>query len=136
MTLYLSRYFPDILNCSPNTPDDSNARSFITFHGNGYDPNYKDFKFEGRVYPVQWEAAKVPGFQRLVMLQYFDPMAPAGTFDTCWCWETCVLPGGNIMIGRYFWGQPWADQNGEDCGPIIMWQIFPRQIASATLDKW
>jgi hypothetical protein len=126
-TASLSECFPDILDSwNPTQSSDSDPRSFIAFNGNGYDPYHKRFQFHGRLYPLDSEKTKIPGCQRLVMFQFF------GRYDEFWCWEACILPGGSIMIGRYYGGRPWAEQDGRDCGPLIMWLFQPYRIAAAS----
>ena len=42
--------------------------------------------------------------------------------DHCWCYEGIVLPGGKIILGR--WWHPFGEETGyHDMGPFIFWSI-------------
>ena len=77
------------------------------------------------------------------MMKYFDPLAHPSTmppqtgsadFDMyhvdddaeinagCWAYEGVVLPGGMIMLGR--WWSPMDDTGLKKCtGPFIFWNV-------------
>lgn len=75
----------------------------------------------------------IPGWQRLTMMKYFevgDEDEGLGTgvygsnvdWDALWAYEGVVLPGGRIVVGR--WWNPAAGV-GEDqySGPFILWCV-------------
>ncbi|KAI7279515.1 hypothetical protein KC345_g5323 [Hortaea werneckii] len=65
----------------------------------------------------------VPGWQRMTMMKYFeDPNTGVIDTDALWAYEGVVLPGGQIMFGR--WWCP-SDGTGERMysGPFILWGV-------------
>ncbi|RMY55608.1 hypothetical protein D0863_13257 [Hortaea werneckii] len=65
----------------------------------------------------------VPGWQRMTMMKYFeDPGTGVIDTDALWAYEGVVLPGGQIMLGR--WWCP-SDGTGERMysGPFILWGV-------------
>lgn len=59
------------------------------------------YKGVGCVTPLPAQEG-IRGFQRLTMMKYYEDSA--GNFDPSilWAYEGLVLPGGNIMLGRWF----------------------------------
>ena len=41
---------------------------------------------------------------------------------SCWCYEGVVLPGGMIMVGRW-WSPVDASEDMECVGPFIFWHV-------------
>ena len=99
------------------------------------DPGYKDFfglgkaktdyHLFGRMHSLPSQAG-IPGWQRVTMMKV---MPEEGTktygnnLTAVWAYEGVVLPGGQIIIGR--WWSPF--HNGgvgtSYCGPFIFWQV-------------
>ena len=98
----------------PNTV----AQSF-RFDGEGYDVA-EEFLASGwlNALPPQNE---IPGWQRMTMMKYFaDDDDPAGIdVSALWAYEGVVLPGGQIMLGR--WWSPGDDEMYS--GPFILWCV-------------
>lgn len=118
------------------------------FSGSGNDAD--PFKCRGILHPLPPQE-KIPGWQRISLMKYFDPLTqPNGTSsqssssssaaasdDTdhqevidddaelntgCWAYEGVVLPGGMIMLGR--WWSPLDDTGEMKCmGPFIFWNV-------------
>ena len=45
-----------------------------------------------------------------------------GIDGSCWCYDGVVLPGGMIMVGR--WWSPIDDSEDMECvGPFIFWNV-------------
>jgi hypothetical protein len=61
---------------------------------------------------------KIPGWQRMTMMKYFDN--EDGTIDTdaLWAYEGVVLPGGKMIIGR--WWSPMDGMEDMYSGPFIL----------------
>lgn len=65
----------------------------------------------------------VPGFQRMTMMKYFVE-EDTGEIDyaALWAYEGVVLPGGQIILGR--WWSPTNRIDGEHySGPFILWCV-------------
>ncbi|KAG8533295.1 uncharacterized protein KY384_002078 [Bacidia gigantensis] len=41
--------------------------------------------------------------------------------DDCWCYEGIILPGGKIMVGR--WWHPLDEEEFSSMGPFIFWSV-------------
>ena len=65
----------------------------------------------------------IPGWQRMTMMKYFeDPVTGRIDEDALWAYEGVVLPGGQIIMGRW-----WSTGDGTDedmySGPFILWCV-------------
>ena len=113
--------------------------NYLQFGGSGNDAEH--FQCSGIVHPLPPQHG-IPGWQRVTIMKYFDPIKRAGgpatpstsddgyDFDDddvtvnngCWCYEGVVLPGGMIMLGR--WWSPMDDADERHCmGPFIFWNV-------------
>lgn len=65
----------------------------------------------------------IPGFQRITIIKFFPEEDGSFDRDQAWGYEGCVLPGGRIIIGRWFHAN--SDLNDEDImsGPFIFWNV-------------
>ncbi|KAI7209615.1 hypothetical protein KC333_g8640 [Hortaea werneckii] len=76
----------------------------------------------------------VPGWQRMTMMKYFEDV-DTGVIETdaLWAYEGVVLPGGQIILGR--WWCP-SDGTGEwmYSGPFILWCV-DRSDAGVAVDE-
>ena len=60
------------------------------------------------------------------MMKYFDPLDQARNSDeaelneSCWAYEGVVLPGGMIMLGRWWCPQ---DETKRCMGPFVFWNV-------------
>lgn len=67
------------------------------------------------------------GFQRLTMMKYYTELDANGfeIYDPlqAWCYEGCVLPGGRMVIGRWWTalGDPAASTTNS--GPFLWWNV-------------
>jgi hypothetical protein len=78
--------------------------------------------FYGRIHGLP-EQQGIPGFQRISLIKFF-PLD--GEYDPgqVWAYEGCVLPGGRIIVGR--WWDLTADPRnpvGIFGGPFIWWNV-------------
>ena len=57
----------------------------------------------------------------MTMMKYF--ITPNGAFDAdaLWAYEGVVLPGGQIIVGR--WWSPEEDSSDLYSGPFIFWNV-------------
>jgi hypothetical protein len=68
----------------------------------------------------------IPGFQRVTMMKYLpDENGNYGFGHTSgWAYEGCVLPGNEIMLGRWWRVEPDpAQQEPAYSGPFIYWRL-------------
>ncbi|KAF1826213.1 uncharacterized protein K489DRAFT_109686 [Dissoconium aciculare CBS 342.82] len=61
----------------------------------------------------------IPGFIRVTMMKY--KLEAGGTFREHWAYEGVMLPGRQMIIGR--WWQPFVPEAAADSGPFIMWCV-------------
>lgn len=68
----------------------------------------------------------IPGFQRISFLRFTPSSDGDEVFvpEQIWGYEGCVLPGGRIIVGRWWWITA-AEQDPSDrySGPFIWWNI-------------
>lgn len=81
--------------------------------------------FFGRIHAMTTQQ-DIHGFQRLVLMQYFTKQVDGfEVYDPrqVWAYEGCVLPGGRIILGR--WWDAKADPTDVNCisGPFIWWNV-------------
>ncbi|EMD00714.1 hypothetical protein BAUCODRAFT_61254, partial [Baudoinia panamericana UAMH 10762] len=101
------------------------------FSGEGHDST-EAFRARGWLNALPPQQG-IPGWQRMTMMKYFeDPDTGTIDEDAMWAYEGVVLPGGQIIIGR--WWSP-GDGRGEHMysGPFILWCVDgPRYAGDAT----
>jgi hypothetical protein len=89
----------------------------VGFEGIGFDD--EEFYASGFLNPLPAQRG-VPGWQRMTMMKYFRDDDGRMDHGALWAYEGVVLPGGQIMVGRW-----WAPENVAEkdkySGPIIMW---------------
>jgi hypothetical protein len=93
------------------------------FFGLGFDG--KQYHFNGRIHAMPPQQG-IPGFQRVTMMKFLpDEDGYYGFGHTSgWAYEGCVLPGNEIMIGRWWRVEPDpADQEPAYSGPFIFWGV-------------
>ena len=89
----------------------------VGFEGVGFDD--EDFYASGWLNPLPPQRG-VPGWQRLTMMKYFRDPDGAVDHGVLWAYEGVVLPGGQIIVGRW-WAPENVDEDHKYSGPIIMW---------------
>jgi len=91
------------------------------FSGEGYDAT-EDFCAQGWLNALPPQQG-IPGWQRMTMMKYFeDPNTGAIDGDALWAYEGVVLPGGQIMLGRW-WSPGDGVGNQMYSGPFILWCV-------------
>lgn len=97
----------------------SKAVSF-RFNGEGDDTS-ESFLATGWMNPLPPQQG-IPGWQRVTMMKYFAD-EDTGSIDreALWAYEGVVLPGGQIMLGRW-WSVTDTDKEMYS-GPFILWCV-------------
>ena len=92
---------------------------YLNFEGSGSDRDH--FHCAGYLHAVSPQQG-IPGWQRITLMKY--ALDAHGFFDpgSCWAYEGIVLPGRQIILGR--WWSPFHTE-GDDaiCGPFIFWNV-------------
>ncbi|OBT79980.1 hypothetical protein VF21_01140 [Pseudogymnoascus sp. 05NY08] len=83
-----------------------------------------DYHLHGRMHGLPPQEG-IPGFQRVSMLKYLPCVnGMYGTGRTSfWAYEGCVLPGNQIMLGRWWCPTGVMDRGYTYCGPFIFWRV-------------
>ncbi|TKA76036.1 hypothetical protein B0A55_05109 [Friedmanniomyces simplex] len=91
------------------------------FTGEGHDVA-EDFCAQGWLNALPAQQG-VPGWQRMTMMKYYEDLQTGGVdHDSLWAYEGVVLPGGQIMLGR--WWSPGDGVGSEQySGPFILWCV-------------
>ena len=96
--------------------------NFKSFYGSSSGP--VPTHYYGRIHGLPSQQG-IPGFQRISFLRF--QLTSEGEFDhgQIWGYEGCVLPGGQIIIGR--WWHVSTDYEVEPIdlysGPFIFWNV-------------
>jgi hypothetical protein len=104
-------------------------RNALYFEASGYD--HHPFDACVRVHPLPAQQG-FPGWQRFSMVKYFrDQMSSNPLVDDLWAYEGCVLPGKEMILGRWFYLDPNVPASGAEnigfggsgpySGPFIFW---------------
>lgn len=93
--------------------------------------------FFGRIHAMTPQQG-IHGFQRLTMMKFYTKRDENGEeeYDPAqvWAFEGCVLPGGRIVVGR--WWDSLSDPNelSTQCGPFLWWNV-DRSAATVPIRK-
>jgi len=91
-----------------------------TFYGTSR--GHRDAHLFGRIHGLPPQQG-VPGFQRISMIKFY-PLN--GEFDASqvWSYEGCVLPGGRVIVGRW-WDLTSDSSQPIDIfgGPFLWWNV-------------
>lgn len=99
------------------------------FNGSGSDAE-EPFLASGWLNPLPPQQG-IPGWQRLTMMKYFeveDDEESAGVYganidwDALWAYEGVVLPGGKIVVGRW-WSPNSGVEEDQYSGPFVLWCV-------------
>lgn len=112
------------------------GRDFLPFIGTGIDA--QPFRCSGIVHALP-EVRGIPGWQRITFMKYFTGADPASLTDPSyppfynlqedsphWAYEGVVLPGGHMMLGRW-WNPMERSENMKCTGPFIFWNVPNRE---------
>ncbi|KAK8156402.1 hypothetical protein IWX90DRAFT_486658 [Phyllosticta citrichinensis] len=92
------------------------------FQARGFD----DEDFFGTGWVNQLPAQRgIPGWQRITMMKYFKDDEDDGGFDTTalWAYEGVVLPGGQVILGRWWSPEVGVPDEEKYSGPFIFWNV-------------
>lgn len=109
---------PNIPGTAEN-PSSQHRVPHIQFNGTGIEGG--TFYVEGRVHHVPPQMG-IPGWQRVLILKYYrDDLG--FLVDELYAYEGCVLPGGQIIVGRW-WDATGFNTSGDESGPFIFWNVL------------
>lgn len=63
----------------------------------------------------------IPGWQRLTMMKYWMDEDNNIDFMTLWAYEGVMLPGGRVIVGRWWSPDEVANTDEQYSGPCLMW---------------
>lgn len=92
--------------------------------------------FFGRIHAMVPQAG-IHGFQRLTMMKFYTKIEnDEQVYDPTqiWAYECCVLPGGRIIIGRWWDAGTDPADDRINSGPFIWWNI-DRSAATRPISK-
>ncbi|KAH7114224.1 hypothetical protein B0J11DRAFT_496496 [Dendryphion nanum] len=94
----------------------------IRLSGEGRDQG-DDFFASGWLNPLVPQGS-IAGWQRVTFMKHFEDLDQATT-DDLWAYEGVVLPGGRIMVGRWWYasGDCKSLDWGDNSGPFILWAV-------------
>lgn len=84
----------------------------VQFVGQGEDTN-DDFNAIGWLNPLPPQAG-IPGWQRITFMKHFMDDLEQVDQDNLWAYEGVVLPGGRIILGRWWYASDEVDFNVRD----------------------
>ncbi|KAJ4354521.1 uncharacterized protein N0V89_006258 [Didymosphaeria variabile] len=99
-------------------PDDS-----IRFEGRGRDI-HEDFAASGWLNPLP-DQCGIPGWQRITFMKHDEKDINYIVGNDLWACEGVVLPGGKIMMGRWWYVDNNILSGEEYSGPFIFWAVEP-----------
>ncbi|TVY87547.1 hypothetical protein LAWI1_G006672 [Lachnellula willkommii] len=115
---------------SPRKAKPAKLPPILTFYGQvrGSKPAH----FYGRLHALPQQQG-LHGFQRLVLMKFYTDSNGDYNPEQLFCYEGCVLPGGKVIVGR--WWDAFADPRDDTTasGPFIWWNI-ERNAAGITAD--
>lgn len=96
------------------------AAGTTRFFGAGDDSD-EQFRCEGFLNTLPLQHG-IPGWKRMTMMKYYYDDQGYIDMQALWAYEGVMLPGGKIMVGR--WWCP-SDGTGSDMysGPFILWNV-------------
>lgn len=111
-------------------PKDNANPGVKYFYGSSHDSSSNAHLY-GAVHGIPPQHG-IPGFQRMTVIKFFPD--EIGNYDPtqAWGYEGCVLPGGRIVIGRWFDARSSSDQDVMS-GPFIFWNVDQSE-ADAPID--
>ena len=117
----------------PGSQKPSPKRGIHYHQFSGFGNDAEAFHCSGILHPLPPQE-EIPGWHRISMMKYFDPLGEPQSFmppsyqvgddaelnNGCWAYEGVVLPGGMIMLGR--WWSP-LDETKRCMGPFVFWNV-------------
>ncbi|KAH3918232.1 hypothetical protein HBI56_143460 [Parastagonospora nodorum] len=93
----------------------------VQFTGTGVDLE-DDFNAIGWLNPLPPQHG-IPGWQRITFMKHFMDDFDQVEQDNLWAYEGVVLPGGRIILGRWWYASENVDFNNDYNGPFILWAV-------------
>ncbi|KAI9674683.1 MAG: hypothetical protein M1817_001586 [Caeruleum heppii] len=105
--------------------------SYSRFVGCGF--NLSHFHVAGRIYNLPPQQGIV-GWQRVIMLKHFEHNADplVGASHDVYVYEGCIIPGGQMMLGRWWILDPDEPTNAFNSGPFMFWRPRPAAEGNST----
>ncbi|CBX92578.1 hypothetical protein LEMA_P052840.1 [Plenodomus lingam JN3] len=104
----------------------------IQFVGTGEDLE-DDFNAIGWLNPLPAQKG-IPGWQRITFMKHFMENFDEVEQDNLWAYEGIVLPGGRMILGRWWYASEQVDFNQDYNGPFILWAVDPEPDSEASVD--
>jgi hypothetical protein len=96
-----------------NKPKQDAAQKNVQFTGTGIDLD-DDFNAIGWLNPLP-EQCGIPGWQRITFMKHFMDDFDQVEQDNLWAYEGVVLPGGRIILGRWWYASENVNFNVRTC---------------------
>ncbi|OCL01286.1 hypothetical protein AOQ84DRAFT_404160 [Glonium stellatum] len=90
------------------------------FEGTGFDE--EKFFASGWLNPLPPQQG-IPGWQRMTMMKHFHDENGVTDSDYLWAYEGVVLPGGQMILGRWWGVDEDASAHEIYSGPFIFWNV-------------
>lgn len=118
---------------SPGTPKSMTLPDYRYFVGAGDEASNNGFT--GRIQHIAPQQG-IPGWKRMSMMKYFGDMDKEFNPENLWAYEGCVLPGGSMILGRWWFPSATMADGTAYSGPFIFWrvdhhEVFESQVAIA-----
>ncbi|KAK3716377.1 hypothetical protein LTR37_006527 [Vermiconidia calcicola] len=97
---------------------------------------HRSFRFEGAGQDVTeqflasgWlnalpKQSGIPGWQRMTMMKYFEDEVTGNVDEgALWAYEGVVVPGGNVVVGRWWCPNEGVDGGEVYSGPFLLWCV-------------
>ncbi|KAH6615265.1 hypothetical protein C7974DRAFT_443417 [Boeremia exigua] len=104
------------------------SKTNLQFTGTGMDLE-DDFQAIGWLNALP-DQCGIPGWQRITFMKHFAEDLDDVDSDNLWAYEGVVLPGGRIIVGRWWFASEAVDFNRDYNGPFILWASEPDEFDS------
>ena len=91
----------------------------LNFEGSGFDRDH--FHCVGRLHALHPQY-RIPGWQHITLFKYALDMHGFVDAGSCWAYEGIVLPGRQMILGRW-WSPFHTEDDDAICGPFIFWNV-------------
>ncbi|PNS19745.1 hypothetical protein CAC42_7712 [Sphaceloma murrayae] len=107
---------------SANRIDESDPDTPLHFAVSGFRPDGPQFEARGWLNPLPPQQ-NIPGWMKVTMISFGrdNSSRPILDDDNCWGYEGIALPGGQIIMGRWF--RPGATDDTQYSGPMLWWCV-------------
>ncbi|KAF2094571.1 hypothetical protein NA57DRAFT_60599 [Rhizodiscina lignyota] len=99
----------------------SPSKKAFYFEADGIDED-EPFRSKGWLNPLPSQYG-IPGWQRMTMMKYFEEPDGSPAMDSLWAYEGVVIPGGKVIVGRWWSVSGLPINQNQYCGPFILWAI-------------